>query len=127
MAFAPKKEDSESPEKTSQAQADAAFGRWVVDKNVHDDALAVIGQLSAMGSSEDGWRQVLTAYAYTYGACCPGSRCFHPLPLRPRLRPPFPRVAGCAPNAFQPHAADPRSPAPPPSQCTSPTSTPTLR
>ena len=97
MAFAPKKEDSESPEKTSQAQADAAFGRWVVDKNVHDDALAVIGQLSAMGSTEDGWRQVLTAYAYTYGACL-GPGCFRrPPPPPPQC--PLSRATLRAPNA----------------------------
>ena len=68
MAFAPKKDDTPDPERRGQATADAAFGRWVVDKAVHDDALELLPQLSALGSAEEDWRSVLNAFAHTFGA-----------------------------------------------------------
>jgi hypothetical protein len=50
----------------TQAKADAAFGRWVIDKRVHDTALALLPSLTPMGSSDEDWAAVLTAYAYTH-------------------------------------------------------------
>ena len=49
-----------------QKTADAAFGRWVIDKAVHDEALALLPTLGAMGGEEEGWNALLTAYAYTH-------------------------------------------------------------
>jgi hypothetical protein len=43
--------------------ADAAFGRWVVDKAVHDEALALLPRLGPMGASEEDWQALLTMYA----------------------------------------------------------------
>ena len=38
----------------------------MVDKRVHDDALALLPRLSSMGSSDEDWGAVLSAYAYTF-------------------------------------------------------------
>ena len=60
-------EEAAAAEKAkAQRTADAAFGRWVVDKRVHDDALAVLPRLSSLGSAEEDWQALLSMYAYCH-------------------------------------------------------------
>lgn len=68
MSFASAKKEPENIEEPPPGRAEAAFGRWVIDKAVHDDALAIMPKLAARGSTEESWREVLLAYANTYGA-----------------------------------------------------------
>ena len=37
-----------------------------MDKRVHEDALAILPRLTPLGSGDEDWSSVLTAYAYTH-------------------------------------------------------------
>jgi len=62
---AAEEEEKASAAAVAQRRADAAFGRWVVDKRVHDEALAILPKLSSMGSDDEDWNKLLLAVAYT--------------------------------------------------------------